>query len=222
MTTPREFAEDATRAVCGILHVSPNDNGEQVADVIEQAVKKATLEREAVAQKQIEEVRVAAQDHVVHLLSSSPAVLYSFEATGDYAPTFVSNNLKLLFGYEPREYMEDPEFWRRRVHPDDLSRVESAFARVLEEGRQETEYRFRRKDGAYSWVSDGQHVIRDENGEPVEITYHVQPILIVTLDRVPSDEVHRLRAGIRNDNTKRIRRGRHARSLWNPARFSER
>ncbi len=135
MTTPREFAEDGTRAFFGILHISPE----------------------------------AAQDYVVHLLSSAPAVLYSFEATGDYAPTFVSNNLKLLFGYEPGEYMEDPDFWRRRVHPDDLSRVESEFARVLEEGRQETEYRFRRKDGAYSWVSDEQHVIRDENGEPVEI-----------------------------------------------------
>ena len=50
-------------------------------------------------------------------------MLYSFEAKGDYAPTFVSENIKRLFGYEPREYLEGPDFWLDRVHPDDLPRV---------------------------------------------------------------------------------------------------
>ena len=43
---------------------------------------------------------------IERLLASSPAVLYSFEATGSYAPTFISENLRDLFGYEPSEYLE--------------------------------------------------------------------------------------------------------------------
>jgi two-component system, sensor histidine kinase and response regulator len=32
-----------------------------------------------------------------------------------------------------------------------------------------TEYRFRKRDGTYCWVSDEQHLIRDRDGHPVEV-----------------------------------------------------
>ena len=47
-------------------------------------------------------------------------MIYSFKATGDFAPTFVSENINAVFGYAPGEYLEDPSFWRDWVHPDDL------------------------------------------------------------------------------------------------------
>ena len=31
------------------------------------------------------------------------------------------------------------------------------------------EYRFRKKDGTYCWVSDEQHLIRDRDGQPIEV-----------------------------------------------------
>ena len=31
------------------------------------------------------------------------------------------------------------------------------------------EYRFRKKDGSYCWVSDEQHLIRDASGSPIEV-----------------------------------------------------
>jgi hypothetical protein len=31
--------------------------------------------------------------------------------------TFVSQNIKDWLGYEPREYLESADFWRRCVHP---------------------------------------------------------------------------------------------------------
>ena len=45
------------------------------------------------------------------LLHGAPAVVYSFEAGGNYAPTFVSENIKRVLG-EPDQYLKDPEFWR--------------------------------------------------------------------------------------------------------------
>src|SRR4051812_27304747 len=119
--------------------------------------------------KHAEQALLATQARLSHLLTSSPAVLYSFEARGDYAPTFVSENIRRLFGYEPREYLRDPSFWLERVHPDDLPRVLAESPRLLELDHHSCEYRFRHKDGAYRWVSDELRLSRDEAGEPLEV-----------------------------------------------------
>ena len=121
------------------------------------------------ARKQIGEALVAAQDRLVRVLSSSPAVIYSFKATGDYAPMSSAKTSRALLGYEPREYLENADFWRERVHPDDLSVVEAETVYLFKKGHHTVEYRFRKKDGTYCWVNDEQQLIRDKNGEPLEI-----------------------------------------------------
>jgi hypothetical protein len=62
-------------------------------------------------------------------------VIYSYKATGDFAPTFVSENIKDWLGYEPHEYLEDPDFWRTRVHPDELAAVEAESIQLFKKGR---------------------------------------------------------------------------------------
>src|SRR6516165_7053658 len=110
------------------------------------------------------------ENRLTQLLTASPAVIYSFKASGDFAPTFISANIETLFGYAPHEYLENANFWRERVHSDDLKRVEAEIARqLLKNGTYVLEYRFRRKDGSYCWVSDRQRITRDKKGEAVEI-----------------------------------------------------
>ena len=121
------------------------------------------------ARRHLGEALVAAQNRLVHVLVSSPAVIYSFKATGDFGPTFISDNVKDLLGYEPNEYLESPDFWRRCVHPDDLAGVEAQFADLFKKGRHTVEYRFRKKSGRYCWVSDDWHLIHDKDGQPVEV-----------------------------------------------------
>ena len=138
-------------------------------DVIERTVERATLARKLKERERVAEVEAAAQQRLERLLSSSPAVVYSFAARGDFGPIFVSENLKRVFGYQPHEYMENGNFWRERVHPDDLDRVEAEVARLFGNGTHALEYRFRRRDGSYCWVSDQQHLVRDDDGEPLEV-----------------------------------------------------
>ena len=121
------------------------------------------------ARKQLGEALVAAQNRLVHLLSTAPAVIYSFKATGDFGPTFVSQNIRDWLGYEPEEYLENPDFWWSRVHPDDAPTIENASMQLFQKGRHTVEYRFRRKDGTYCWVNDEQHLVRDKDGQPVEV-----------------------------------------------------
>ena len=121
------------------------------------------------ARRHLGEALVAAQNRLVHVLVSSPAVIYSFKASGDYGPTFISDNVKDLLGYEPNEYLESPDFWRRCVHPDDLPAIEAEFGHLFKKGRHTVEYRFRKKDGTYCWVTDDWHLIHDRDGQPVEV-----------------------------------------------------
>jgi PAS domain S-box-containing protein len=121
------------------------------------------------ARKRAEEQADATRGRLSTLLEAAPSVIYSFRARDDYAPTFVSENIKRLLGYCPEKYMEHADFWRSHVHPDDLAAVEAEAAQLFEKGRHATEYRFRKRNGKYIWVNDAQYLLRDAQGEPVEI-----------------------------------------------------
>ncbi|MBZ9604323.1 PAS domain-containing protein [Phyllobacterium sp. KW56] len=168
--TAREYAKNATAVLHHILHIPADEfDNDGTAAVIEQAIRDATRDRDSRVGEQLKEAQAAAEQRVARLLSSSPAVIYSFKATGDFAPTFVSENIRAVFGYAPEEYLEHPSFWRDRVHPDDLTRVEEAISQFFQNGTHAVEYRFRRNDGSYCWVNDEQQLIRDKEGQALEI-----------------------------------------------------
>ncbi|ATU92258.1 PAS domain-containing protein [Phyllobacterium zundukense] len=170
MMTAREYAKNATAVLHHILHIPADEfDNDGTAAVIEQAIRDATRDRDSRVGEILKEAQAAAQQRLTWLLSSSPAVIYSFKATGDFAPTFVSENIRTVFGYAPGEYLEHPSFWRDRVHPDDLVRVEETISQFFQNGTHAVEYRFRRKDDSYCWVNDEQQLIRDKQGQPLEI-----------------------------------------------------
>jgi hypothetical protein len=52
-----------------------------------------------------------------YLLAVSPAIIYTTKASGDYACTFVSENLRAIMGYSPQEMTTDPKCWPDHLHP---------------------------------------------------------------------------------------------------------
>jgi adenylate cyclase len=154
VTTPSEQDGDAMSALSQVFGSSPGDAaGDGMDAAINEAIRTGRPEPERLSE----------------LLACSPAIIYGYRATGDFAPTFVSNNIKDSLGYEPHEYLEDPDFWRSRVHPDELARLEAESVALFKTGRHIAEYRFRKKDGIYCWVSDAQRLIRDAKGQPLEV-----------------------------------------------------
>jgi PAS domain S-box-containing protein len=118
--------------------------------------------------KRIEEELRATRDRLQFLLSSSPAMIYTAKAYGDYRTTFISENFRSVLGYEPRELLEDPDFWKNHIHPEDGTRALENARRVLKEGRGIYEYRFEHKDGGYRWMREEAHLVRDPTGNPLE------------------------------------------------------
>ena len=46
------------------------------------------------------------------LLGAAPVVVYSFRASGDFAPTFVSDSIQGMLGYRPEEYLKNADLGR--------------------------------------------------------------------------------------------------------------
>ena len=74
--------------------------------------------------KQAEEKLKSSESQLRRLLDSSPAVIYSCRAAGDFSLTFVSDNVKALTGYEADEFIR-PGFLAQNIHPDDVSTIYS-------------------------------------------------------------------------------------------------
>ena len=104
-----------------------------------------------------------------HLLAVSPAIIYTTKASGDYACTYVSENLQAIMGYTPQEMTTDPKCWPDHLHPEDARRVVDECPRLIERGKGSLEYRFRRREGGYIWILDTFKVIYDDAGRPLEL-----------------------------------------------------
>jgi len=111
---------------------------------------------------------LATQARLRQVLTSSPAVLYASAISAEgLSPTWVSENIVRITGYEARE-ATTPTWWLEHLHPEDRGRVEREIPKLLTEGRLTTEYRFRRKDGSYAWLHDDSRLLLDAVGKPVE------------------------------------------------------
>ena len=136
-----------------------HDRQQVVRDEKGEPVEIAGSWTDVTERKEAEFAQTAARERLDLLLDVAPVVIYSFGATGDFAPTFVSPNIQRLLGYQTDDYMKDASFWRSHVHPEDLPRVEAEQEQLFTTGQHLAEYRFRKQDGCYCWVSDEQHLI---------------------------------------------------------------
>ena len=104
-----------------------------------------------------------------YLIANTPAIIYSSVPTGDFKMTFVSENVSRVLDYTPEEMLADPNFWFDHIHPDDIPTIFSSLALVFSEGQRAYEYRFKAKSGRYLWMHDTLRLIRDTNGNPLEV-----------------------------------------------------
>jgi PAS domain S-box-containing protein len=134
----------------------------------EEALQRAHDELERRIEERTTELK-AAQERVRYLLTVTPGIIYTNKVSADYACTFVSDNVDPIMGFSTWEMLEDPEFWCKRLHPEDAKRVFEQMDPLIERGGGTIEYRFRHRDGQYVWIQDSFKVVHDDLGRPIEI-----------------------------------------------------
>ncbi len=107
---------------------------------------------------------LVAQARFDDLVEALNAVVW--EADGDdYHMTFVSPRASDITGYSADVWMNEPEFWENRLHPDDRDATIAAVDTAIGAMRDVSiEYRFRTADGSYRWFSDVIRVIPKRDG----------------------------------------------------------
>jgi PAS domain S-box-containing protein len=98
------------------------------------------------------------------LAEQLPGVAY-VEALQASSAMYISPRIEHLTGYRAEEWIDDPNFFERVLHPDDRARVRDAFAQAR--ARLEPivcEYRIVRGDGTIVWVNDDARIAYDEEG----------------------------------------------------------
>lgn len=120
------------------------------------------------------------EQHLTHLTTVSPAVLYTTSPDDFTINSWVSPNVFALFGYTPEEALQ-PGWWEGHLHPDDRAQAHAFGVAISNLGRGSCDYRFQRKDGVFVWTLDDCRLLRDDQGQPAgsvgswfDITEHKQ------------------------------------------------
>jgi diguanylate cyclase (GGDEF)-like protein/PAS domain S-box-containing protein len=135
------------------------------------------------------------------LVERLPVVSYVAEIGPAGRWLYVSPQIEGLLGYSPREWMENPELWASRIHPDDRERVHAEEAQFATRGQPvHTEYRMLGRSGRVVWVRDSATLAEPGNGSSVIVDGLLADI---TLEKLSEERLRHLAAhdemtGLRN------------------------
>ena len=124
--------------------------------------------RDMIDGKSAEQKRRQAAQQQSHVLDSVGAILWRADAA-TFRFLYVSEEAERLLGYPCRRWLEEPEFWKEHIHPDDR---ELTVAFCVEQAARlqphALEYRMLSADGRTVWLKDLVRVIA-EGGRPKEL-----------------------------------------------------
>lgn len=100
-----------------------------------------------------------------NMVESTLAILWEGRA-GTFEFSYVSPEAEALLGYPPKQWLDDPDFWPSRIHPDDRQWAVDFCKSSTEAGRSHVfDYRMIAADGRIVWLRDYVNVVNSEDGE---------------------------------------------------------
>ena len=126
-------------------------------------------ENRAIERRKIEKALQKSEAKLKFLLSNAPVTIFTCEVTPPFRATYISPNITATLGYLPEQFLENCNFWKSHIHPDDVAQVYENLSQLFKKDTLQHEYRFRIADGSYRCMYDELRLTRDETGEPNQI-----------------------------------------------------
>lgn len=118
--------------------------------------------------KMVEQELVQSHRQFESLVQTVDGIVWEADAES-FEFNFISDQVVNILGYTPEEWLADPAFWQKHIHPDDREQAVGYCHRETRELRNHTfDYRMRRADGTLVWIKDVVSVIR-EGGKAVAL-----------------------------------------------------
>jgi PAS domain S-box-containing protein len=119
------------------------------------------------------------------LVEQLPLAMYMDRLDETSSTIYTSPQIETILGYPTLDWMSDPDFFPKVLHPDDRERVLEEHRLSYAEGRSfTTEYRAIARDGRVVWILDEVTVARDENGRPT----HAQGFMLDVSERKAAEQ----------------------------------
>jgi PAS domain S-box-containing protein len=130
--------------------------------------------------RRVEQRLSQAERNYRNLVEQLPLAMYMDRLNETSSTIYTSPQIESMLGYPVLDWMSDPDFFPKVLHPDDRERVLEEHRRHYAEGRSFTiEYRVIARDGRVVWILDEVTVARDEHGRPT----HAQGFMLDVTER---------------------------------------
>ena len=145
----------------------------------------AELARALDERRRVEQRLSQAEQNYRSLVEQLPLAMYMDRLDETSSTIYTSPQIETILGYPTLDWMSDPDFFPKVLHPDDRERVLEEHRRNYAEGRSfTTEYRAIARDGRVVWILDEVTVARDEHGRPT----HAQGFMLDVSERKAAEQ----------------------------------
>ena len=155
----------------------------KVAVLVDLYLKTAEIKRQAAESRRLleENARVMAEKQSAEralqrsrereeaILRSLPVVFHARRVEPPFAPSFVSESIKGITGFDASAFVEEGAFGTSRIHPDDRDRVITTISGAVKTGAYACEFRWLCADGQYRVLLDQGVLAPRRSGEDQEI-----------------------------------------------------
>ena len=105
--------------------------------------------------------------------------------------TFISRQSESLLGYAPEAWLDKPDFWESKLHPQDAAKAVQTAHEMAARGQPYSyEYRMSAADGRTVWIRESGTVLMDK-GQPVAMRGIFQDVTQAKLDALQLDKLNR-------------------------------
>jgi PAS domain S-box-containing protein len=108
------------------------------------------------------------EDRFKSLVEHIPAIVYICDVEPPYRSIYVSPQIETMLGYPSSAWINDPGFWMKIIHPDDVRQPEGPKDEAVRNtGLVRAEFRIYDRRGDIRWMREEAVLVRDPADTPI-------------------------------------------------------